>query len=658
MKFSFYSSLLILCFLAEGCKRTDPDRTTVLKLQLGSVRIGVLDLNTSDFTKNVSVPVDQPIVVSFSSSLDLTSVSGSSFILTQGSNTIDVDFAFLDNNKTISARPKQNLTANQKYSLSLSSNLKGSQGEQFQGITLEFSTANPPLGIVSLKFGSQTFLSTDVISDIPFNNLIIEVNFSSPLDANQVNTQNIQILGPGNPTISLTLQDLNKKLVIHANQSLQHITKHRLYLSDQMKGADGEVFVLYVRNFYTAIDPTPKFPVVSDDALLTLVQQQTFKYFWDFGHPSCGLARERNTSGDLVTTGGSGFGLMAIIVGIDRGFITRIEGIDRLNKIVSFLETADRFHGAWPHWMNGITGKVFPFSTKDDGGDLVETSFLMQGLLTFRQYLNPGVISENDLINRINVLWQSVEWDWYRQNGQNVLYWHWSPNYYWDLNFALSGYFEEQITYFLAAASPTHSIPKIVYSNGFGKNGAIVKNNTYYGYLLPLESPAPLFWVQYSYLGLNPHFSDDYANYWTQNVNASLINHAYCVANPRHYIGYSDQCWGLTASDNQSGYSAHSPGNDLGVITPTAALSSMPYTPVESLKAIKYFYYTIGDKTWGPYGFYDAFNTTEGWYANTYLAIDEGPIIVMIENYRTGLLWNLFMSSPEVTTAKFKLNFN
>jgi hypothetical protein len=157
---------------------------------------------------------------------------------------------------------------------------------------------------------------------------------------------------------------------------------------------------------------------------------------------------------------------------------------------------------------------------------------------------------------------------------------------------------------------------------------------------------------------LNPHFSDEYANYWTQNVNESLINHAYCVANPKKWYGYSDECWGLTASDNQNGYAAHSPSNDLGVIAPTAALSSFPYTPVESMKAMKFFYYTLGDRMWGEYGFYDAFNLSEGWTANSYLAIDQGPIVVMIENYRTGLLWNLFMSAPEVQAGAAKLNFH
>jgi hypothetical protein len=348
---------------------------------------------------------------------------------------------------------------------------------------------------------------------------------------------------------------------------------------------------------------------------------------------------------------------MALVVGMERNYITRDQGIQQVTKIVSFLERADRFHGAWSHWIDGNTGKVIPFSTKDNGGDLVETSFLVQGLITFRQYLEPADTVGNNLINRITNLWEGVEWDWYRKNNENVLYWHWSPNYNWDMNFAMYGYFEQQITYFLAAASPTHSIPKIVYTNGFARNGNIVQNNMYYGIPLKLGGLFPLFWVQYSYLGLDPHFSDDYANYWDQNVNASRINQAYCIANPKKFAGYSDSNWGLTSSDNQNGYSAHSPANDLGVITPTAALSSFPYTSEESMKALKFFYYTMGDKLWGTYGFYDSFNISTGGVANSYLAIDQGPIIIMIENYRTGLLWDLFMSAPEVQSATTKLNF-
>jgi hypothetical protein len=531
-----------------------------------------------------------------------------------------------------------------------------------------------PISVISLKINGQEKLGESRIKDVPQNS-VFEITFSSAIDEAQVTPSFIQITPPaGNIPSSYDLSDDQTTVTITPDGNLDHLTRFTVWVSANLKGKKKQPVNTFSKNFYTVLDPTPKLPLLPNDEdndddntndLLSVVQKQTFKYFYDFAHPASGMARERNTSGNTVTSGGSGFGIMALIVGMERNFITRAEGLTRMDLILDFLETADRFHGAWPHWLNGNTGDVIPFSANDNGGDLVETSFLVQGLLTFRQYLNPGVPEENTLINRINVLWQGVEWDWYRRCNpapptacQNVLYWHWSPDKAWTMNFAMYGYFEEQITYFLAAASPTHAIPKIVYSNGYGKNGAIIKNNMYEGITLPLESPAPLFWVQYSYLGLDPHFTDDYANYWTQNVNASKINHAYCVRNPKNFVGYSDECWGLTSSDNQSGYNAHSPSNDLGVITPTAALSSFPYTPTESMKALKFFYYKLGDRLWGTYGFYDAFNVTANWTASSYLAIDQGPIIVMIENYRTGLLWDLFMSAPEVQNGMNELDFN
>jgi hypothetical protein len=486
----------------------------------------------------------------------------------------------------------------------------------------------------------------------------IVMSFSEPIDHESALTNIVLTNNVFNIPLQFSFSNNDSVVHIHPTNALNYLSSYFLNIPIELKSITNKKLDLARRiTIVTEYNTADKFPRISDNALLDSVQHRTFKYFYNFAHPSSGMARERNTSGNTVTSGGSGFGIMALIVGMERNFISRNQGVNQMNKIVSFLETADRFHGAWSHWMDGNTGKVIPFSTKDNGGDLVETSFLVQGLLTFRQYLEPTDTVGNNLINRITTLWETVEWDWYRKNNSNVLYWHWSPNYNWDMNFALSGYFEQQITYVLAAASPTHSIPKEVYSNGYGQNGGIVKNNFHYGIKLPLENPAPLFWVQYSYLGLDPHFSDEYANYWEQNVNATLINRAYCIANPRNYIGYSEDCWGLTASDNQDGYNAHSPGNDLGVISPTAALSSFPYTPVESMQALKFFYYTLGDRIWGPYGFYDAFNLTEGWTATSTLAIDQGPIIVMIENHRTGLLWDLFMSAPEVDDAFTKLNF-
>ena len=654
MKLGFYLNFLFLLFLFS-CE--DKPVQTAKNLQLAYVHVGPSNLDLSDFSKNKNLPVDQPIVVSFSSPLDLTSISSASVIIKQGEDVIPTAFSFLDNNQTISMLPGQNLSNNQKFSIIITKDIKGISKEEFPGLSIEFYTLPAKLEVVSLKIGDQLITGNDYVQNVPLSNVNIEINFSAPLNPQLVTPQTVWITSKVNPPLAFTFQDGNKKLLISITQKLDHISRYQLYLSSELTGTSGEVFMVYKKDFYTVLNTTPKFPVLSDDALLTLVQQQTLKYFYDFAHPTSGMARERNTSGNTVTSGGSGFGIMAIIVGMERNFIPRSDGVKHLAKMVTFLEKADRFHGVWSHWIDGNTGKVIPFSTKDNGGDLVETSFLVQGLITFRQYLQPTDTVGNNLINRINKLWETVEWDWYRKNNQEVLYWHWSPNYNWDMNFALSGYFEEQITYFLAAASPTHSIPKSVYTNGYGKNGAIVKNNTYYGYKLPLESPSPLFWVQYSYLGLDPHFSDGYANYWEQNVNATLINYSYCVANPKKFIGYSTDCWGLTSSDNQDGYNAHSPVNDLGVISPTAALSSFPYTPVESMKALKFFYYTIGDKLWGQYGFYDAFNLTKGWTATSTLAIDQGPIVVMIENHRTGILWNLFMSAPEVKAAKTKLNF-
>jgi hypothetical protein len=310
--------------------------------------------------------------------------------------------------------------------------------------------------------------------------------------------------------------------------------------------------------------------------------------------------------------------------------------------------------------LNGVTGKVQPFSTKDNGGDLVETSYLVAGLLTVRQYLNSTVPGEKYLIDKINDLQKAVEWNWYTKSGSKVLYWHWSPNYNWEMNHQIKGYNEALITYIMAASSPTYSISADVYHEGWASNGAIKNGKSFYGIKLPLgyDYGGPLFFAHYSFLGINPNgLSDKYGDYREQNVNHSLINRAHCINNLNNFVGYSASCWGLTASDNNTGYSAHSPTNDLGIISPTAAISSIPFTPVESMESIRFFYYKLGDRLWGEYGFYDAINPTEDWTATSTLAIDQGPIIVMIENYRTGLLWRLLMSAPEVQSGLTKLGF-
>ena len=412
---------------------------------------------------------------------------------------------------------------------------------------------------------------------------------------------------------------------------------------------------------------------LTDDSLLTLVEYRTFEYFWDGAEPTSGAARERfhgdnkypENDKHIITTGGTGFGVMAILVGIERHFISREQGYERLNKLVNWLEKADRFHGVWPHWLNGETGKVKPFSPDDNGADLVESSYLLQGLLCARQYFKDGNPAEKALAAKIDSLWKDVDFSWH-QNGKNVLFWHWSPDKQWKMNFAVEGYNECLIMYFLAAGSPTHSIPAAAYHEGWARSGGIKNDPKHqqYGYHLSLKHNGatqfggPLFWSHYSFLGLDPHnLKDDYADYWTHNTNHTLINRQYCLENPKKFKGYGENCWGLTASYSINGYAAHSPNEDLGVISPTAAISSMPYTPAESIKVVRHLYEDLGDKVFGIYGFYDAFSEQSNWYLPRYLAIDQGPAVVMIENYRTGLLWKLFMSCPEVAVAKEKLGF-
>ena len=409
----------------------------------------------------------------------------------------------------------------------------------------------------------------------------------------------------------------------------------------------------------------------NDDEFLDYIQKVHLGYMWDGAESNSGLAPERihldeigtQSDSSIVTTGGSGFGIAGLIVGIDRGFISREEGVRRLARIVDFLGKADRYHGVWSHWIDGKTGKTKPFGKKDNGGDIVESSFLMSGLLIVREYFKDGNEAEKALAADIDSLWRDMDFQWYTKGGEDVIYWHWSPDYGWEMNFPLEGYNECLITYILAASSPTHPVSSEVYHKGWARSGDIISADKAYGLPMVLRhngaevAGGPLFWAHYSWIGLDPRgLKDKYGDYWVLNRSHALANYRYCQDNPKGYKGYGPSCWGLTASYSPSGYSAHFPQNDLGVITPTAALSSFPYTPEESMAALKGFY-EKGDWIWGKYGFYDAFSEPADWTMPRYLAIDQLTITPMIENYRTGLLWSLFMGAPEIREGIRKLGF-
>jgi hypothetical protein len=404
---------------------------------------------------------------------------------------------------------------------------------------------------------------------------------------------------------------------------------------------------------------------LAEEALLEQLQRQTFRFFWEAGHPGSALAPDRRTRGeggdDKIAIGGSGFGLLALLIAVERGWVSREAALERLSAMLELLQRAPCYHGAFPHFMNGATGATIPFSRKDDGGDLVETSLLCMGLLCARQYFDRPTPLESRLRADMTALWEEVEWSWYTQGGRPVLYWHWSPTNGWALDHEIRGWNECLITYVLAAAAPRYGIDPLVYHRGFAGGREFRNGASYHGIELPL-GPAhggPLFFAHYSFCCLDPRgLRDRYADYWEQNLRHVRINHAHCVANPLGHRGYGAACWGLTASEDPAGYAVHAPDHDNGTISPTAALSSYPYAPTEALAALRRFLAAHGERIWTRFGLVDAFCEDRGWYARSFLAIDQGPIIAMIENHRSGLLWRLFMSVPEVKVGLRRLDFS
>ncbi len=417
----------------------------------------------------------------------------------------------------------------------------------------------------------------------------------------------------------------------------------------------------------------------SDDELLDMVQEGCFRYYWEGGHPNAGMAIDVLPGDEnLVAVGASGFGIMALVAGCDRHFITREQCVERLVRITRFLRKADRFHGAWPHFLDGNTGKVNPYFGKyDDGGDLVETAFLIQGLLVARQYFDRDTESEREIRQTITDLWRGVEWDWYRKDpSSDFLFWHWSPDFGWHISHPLVGWNETMIVYVLAIASPTHPVPASLFHTGWASRSDFAvryrhewsrttagdhftNGNSYFGLKLDVGegNGSDLFFTQFSFMGLDPRGKHDrYTDYFRNNRNIALINHSYCVENPRHYLGYGADCWGLSAGIN-SGGGRPLPCDDNGTICCSAALGSFPYTPKESMAALKHFYRALGAKIWGIYGFHDGFNETENWFEPVWMGLNQAVITVMIENYRTGLIWKNFMTNPEIQPALEAIGF-
>lgn len=401
---------------------------------------------------------------------------------------------------------------------------------------------------------------------------------------------------------------------------------------------------------------------LSDAELRDRAAQASATYFTDWSHPGSGMARERSAGAfgydveDTVTTGGTGFGLLAQIVAVERGWRRRQGVLDRLERLLGFLETADCFNGIFPHFLSGATGRVLAFMPGDDGGDVVETAFLMTGLLTAAKYFTDAP----ELGARIEELFAAVDWAAHLSEDGAVM-WHRHPDRPWPADaLAIRGWNEALPVFVLGAGAPRHKLPPSAYHRSWATAPAFRNGRDYAGVTLPLgpDWGGPLFLSQYAFLGLDPRgLRDAYADYGAQARAHALVNRAHCLANPKGWSGYGEACWGLTASDDPSGYVAHSPTCDTGVITPTAALGSFPFAPDEAMRALRHFHDGLGERIWGEAGFADAFSLHFDWVAESRLAIDQAPIVAALENHRSGLLWGIFMKRPEVRNGLSALGF-
>ena len=520
----------------------------------------------------------------------------------------------------------------------------------------------PPISYFTLK---KTSLNSIVFTTNTLrlrNNHIdaIRFSFSDKIDRNSVS--NAFSWSAVNPNILFSYENNDSTLLIKPGSDLSYLSKYNFGLSKGLKSISGiNLFTSFTLNVITGIDPSLKFPKISDEALLDSVQKASFNYYLEHASTTSGLLGDVSSEApDARTTfGGTGFALMTFPGAVNRGFITRSQALFKVQQMVSFVNSkVSVYKGVFPAWVNGITGKS-QYWNGLDGWDVPNTAFFIMGMLTVRQYFDGTSAEETKLREDITSLYNKIEWPWYH-NSQNFIYWSYNPTAGWIL--PVRGWVETLVMYVLAAGSPTHPIDKSVYEIGWTRNGNFVNGKQFYGYTLPLgqDYGGQAYLNQFSFLGINPNgLTDQYADYGIQAKNASLIGYEYCKAQHTEYPFYCDSVWGITAGASANGYIQESPSNDQGYIYPSASLASFPYSPVESMKAMKYFYYKLGNLIWTKYGFTDSFSFSVEpyWVSNEVFSYDQMNTIVGIENYRSGLPWKLFTSCPEVQTGLKQLGF-
>lgn len=389
--------------------------------------------------------------------------------------------------------------------------------------------------------------------------------------------------------------------------------------------------------------------------ILDSQQKKMIDFFMSGADQTSGMCLNSSQWGGTMTTGATGMGFMNIITGVERGWISREEGLDQILKVVKFLDKADRYHGSWSHWY-GTDGKTKPFGNQIVAGEIVETAFVMTGLIAAKEYFNGSDTKEVELRNYVDKFWNEIDWSNFVHNDK--LYWIWHSDKAGDKAYehALTGWNETLIVYILALAAPEgHNISPDVYQKCWQSNGGIYRENQkVYGYEQPLGRPANmegLFLAQYSFLGLDPrHMADQYINYWNHVTAYTMINRHYCVYEAPESHGYSETDWGITACEGAgpaTEYKGRTPSNDDGVLCTSASVSSFPYTPFYCAQVLLNL-----NQNWsfmnGKYGFKTSYHPASGKASSYYLGMEHAPQAVMIENYRSGLLWNLVMRNGHI----------
>jgi len=416
----------------------------------------------------------------------------------------------------------------------------------------------------------------------------------------------------------------------------------------------------------TTLFTTPTaFP--NDDAFMNYLEHAHFDYFWYTANPANGLVPDRSTTGSDCSIAAVGFGLTAIGIAIDHGWITRDQGAARvLTTLNTFwngpqgpgLSGVIGYNGWFYHFLNMNT------ATRSGSSELssIDTALLLGGVLYAKQYFSGTNATETSIQATASAIFNRVNWTWMSPDipGTNGVRMGWLPDSGFSTFGDWKGYDEGMLIYLLGIGATSNSLPASCWS--YWTSGYAWA--TFYGF--SFVTFPPLFGHEYSHCWIDfRHVGDTYMNgqtstYFENSHRAALAQQQYCIADPGGFAGYNALIWGLTASDDPYGYSAHGAPpaqNDNGTIAFTASGGAMAFASEISLPALKNFYTNGKKKFWTPYGFIDAFNLSVAWYDNAELGIDQGPIVIMTENYRNQNVWRLFMQNPEIQNGLQRAGF-